>query len=240
VEQEQAPTPMTGVHALAGPSGSGKSLMIARLAHAASVQHGCEQVMVISFQDQRAGAWNQTQLLSAQSGVDCFRATSAATLKLLLEEHAGRQLVLIDTPGVQMNERLADLRAIHANIQCHAVVPADASAASLRRVFDNTDNVWASLMLSKLDEASQPWALLQYLTEKTLGVSVASRGDRTADLVQDVVMSDVVQRALENLPLTPCEDTSSQRDTALNNLAAAKLSQIAARIQTETTGLTHE
>ena len=241
VEQEQAETPLNGMHVLAGPSGAGKSLMVARLAQSAAVQHGCEQVMVISFQDQRAGAWSQTQLLSAQSGVDCFRATSAATLKLLLEEHAGRRLVLIDIPGVQMNERLADIRAIQAGVQCHAVVPADASAATLRRVFENTDNPWASLMLSKLDEASQPWALLQFLTEKTLGVSVASRGERTADLVQDVVLSDLVQRALEHLPLASPDDMpSAARDAALNNLAASKLSQIAARFQPETTGLSHE
>lgn len=241
VAQTPAPAPMTGMHVLAGPSGAGKSLMVARLAQSAAVQHGCEQVMVISFQDQRAGAWNQTQLLSAQSGVDCFRATSAATLKLLLEEHADRQLVIIDTPGVQMNERLADIRALRADVQCHAVVPVDASAATLRRVFENTDNRWASLMLSKLDEACQPWALLQFLTEKTLGVSVASRGDRTADLVQDVSMGDLVQRALDNLPLAPSDEASpSLRDAAVNSLAASKLSQIAARFQPETTGMTHE
>jgi len=241
VAQTPAPAPMTGMHVLAGPSGAGKSLMVARLAQSAAVQHGCEQVMVISFQDQRAGAWNQTQLLSAQSGVDCFRATSAATLKLLLEEHAGRQLVIIDTPGVQMNERLADIRALRADVQCHAVVPVDASAATLRRVFENTDNRWASLMLSKLDEACQPWALLQFLTEKTLGVSVASRGDRTADFVQDVSMGDLVQRALDNLPLAPSDEASpSLRDAAANSLAASKLSQIAARFQPETTGMTHE
>lgn len=241
VEQERAAAPLTGMHVLAGPSGAGKSLMVARLAQSAAVTHGCEQVMVISYQDQRAGAWNQIQLLSAQSGVDCFRATSAATLKLLLEEHAGRQLVIIDTPGVQMNERLADIRALRADVQCHAVVPVDASAATLRRVFENTNNRWASLMLSKLDEACQPWALLQFLTEKNLGVSVASRGDRTADLVQDVSMADLVQRALDNLPLASSDEASyTQSDAAVSSLAASKLSQIAARFQPKTTGLTHE
>ena len=219
-------------------------MMVARLAQNAALVHGSEKVMVISFHDQRAGAWNQTQLLSAQSGVDCFRATNAATLKLLLEEHSGRDLVLIDTPGVQMDERLSDIRAMNSQVQCHAVVPVDASAATLRRVFANTANHWASLMLSKLDEANQPWALLQFLTDKTLGVSVASRGDRTTDLVQDVALGDLVQRALENLPLEPMpaqEATSSAaRDNALNALAVAKLSQVHAKFNSETTGLTHE
>jgi flagellar biosynthesis GTPase FlhF len=242
VEQEQAQTPVSGVHALAGPSGAGKSMMVARLAQHAALQHGSEKVMVISFQDQRAGAWNQTQLLCAQSGVDSFRATNAATLKLLLEEHSGRQLILIDTPGVQMNERLAEIRAMQLNVQCHAVIPADASAANIRRVFENTDNVWASLMLSKLDESNQPWALLQFLTDKTLSVSVASRGDRTTDLVQDVSLTGLVQCALDNLPLPESEEQAQQnaRDAAVNELAASKLSQIAAQFKTETTGLTHE
>jgi flagellar biosynthesis protein FlhF len=242
VEQEQAQTPVTGIHALAGPSGAGKSMMVARLAQHAAQLHGSEQVMVISFQDQRAGAWNQTQLLCAQSGVDAFRATNASTLKLLLDEHTQRKLILIDTAGVQMNERLAEIRAFNLNVQCHAVIPADASAANIRRVFDNADNVWASLMLSKLDESTQPWALLQFLTDKALSVSVASHGDRTADLVQDVSLAGLVQCALDNLPLPETEEQVQQnaREAAVNELAASKLAQITATFKTETTGLTHE
>jgi flagellar biosynthesis protein FlhF len=242
VEQEQAQTPVSGIHALAGPSGAGKSMMVARLAQHAAQLHGSEKVMVISFQDQRAGAWNQTQLLCAQSGVDSFRATNASTLKLLLDEHTDRQLILIDTAGVQMNERLAEIRAMNLNVQCHAVIPADASAANIRRVFDNTDNIWASLMLSKLDESNQPWALLQFLTDKSLSVSVASHGDRTVDLVQDVSLAGLVQCALDNLPLPETEEQAQQnaRDAAVNDLAASKLAQIASKFKTETTGLTHE
>ena len=242
VEQEKAQTPVSGIHALAGPSGAGKSMMVARLAQHAAQLHGSEKVMVISFQDQRAGAWNQTQLLCAQSGVDSFRATNASTLKLLLDEHTDRQLILIDTAGVQMNERLAEIRAFNLNVQCHAVIPADASAANIRRVFDNADNVWASLMLSKLDESNQPWALLQFLTDKSLSVSVASHGDRTADLVQDVSLAGLVQCALDNLPLPETEEQLQQtaRESAVNELATSKLAQIAAKFKTETTGLTHE
>jgi flagellar biosynthesis protein FlhF len=242
VEQNQISAPISGIHALAGPSGAGKSLMIARLAQHAALQIGSEKIMVISFHDQRAGAWNQTQLLCAQSGVDSFRATNASTLKLLLEEHSARPLIFIDTPGVQMNERLAEIRAMNLDVQCHAVIPADASAANIRRVFDNADNVWASLMLSKLDESNQPWALLQFLTDKTISVSVASRGDRTADLVQDVSLAGLVQCALDNLPLPETEEQAQQsaRDAAVNDLAASKLSQIAAQFKTETTGVNHE
>jgi flagellar biosynthesis protein FlhF len=238
VEQEQIAAPLSGVHVIAGPSGAGKSVMVARLAQAAALSHGCEKVMVISFQDQRAGAWNQTQLLNAQSGVDCFRAANITTLKLLLEEHEGRALILIDTAGVQMNERLADIRSLGRDIACHAVIPADASAATLRRVFEQPDNVWTSLMLSKLDEATQPWALLQFLSDKAVPVSVASRGDGLADLVQDVVLSDLVQRALDHLPLIQPPSAEDASSAHLNAVAAAKLADIAQR--SNLTGAYHE
>ena len=238
VEQEQVTAPLSGVHVLAGPSGAGKSLMVARLAQAAALTHGCEKVMVISFHDQRAGAWNQAQLLNAQSGVDCYRATNVATLKLLLEEHENRQLILIDTAGVQMNERLAEIRALGRDIACHAVIPADASAATLRRVFEQPDNVWTSLMLSKLDEATQPWALLQFLSDKAVPVSVASRGDALADLVQDVILADLVQRALDNLPLMQAAAGEETVNSQLQSVAAAKLAEIAQR--STHTGAFHE
>ena len=41
---------------------------------------------VISYCDQRAGAWSQIQMLCAQNGVDCLRANDAETLNMLLGE----------------------------------------------------------------------------------------------------------------------------------------------------------
>ncbi len=201
VEQSPAPAPLSGVHVIAGPSGAGKTMMVARLAQAAALKHGCEKIMVISYRDQRAGAWNQTQLLNAQAGVDCYRATNIATLQLLLEEHEGRNLILIDTPGVQMQECLSEIRALQRGIACHAVVPADASAATLRRIFEAPEITWTSLMLSKLDESSQPWAMLQFLSDQTVSVSVASRGDSSADLVTDFHLDELVKCALDNLAI---------------------------------------
>jgi hypothetical protein len=71
---------------------------------------------------------------------------------------------------------------------------------------------------------------------------VASHGDRTVDLVQDVSLAGLVQCALDNLPLPETEEQAQQkvRDAAVNDIAASKLAQIAAKFKTETTGLTHE
>ena len=225
----------TGIHVLAGPSGSGKSLMVARMAQHASVSLGSEQVAVISFSDQRAGAWNQTQLLSAQSGVDCFRATNITMLKLLLEEHGHRKCIVIDTPGVQMAERVAEIAGIAASAQFHVVVPADASQSLLRRLLSTQGIQWQSLMVSKLDEATQPWSLIQVLTEGHVGVSHVSRGERTGDCSRQLHVEELVGLALTQLTAHQVDSTQEDFRSTMA-MASARISRLAA----QHTGVTHE
>jgi len=217
-----------GVHVMAGPSGAGKSLMVARLAQHASVNLGAEQVAVISFSDQRAGAWNQTQLLSAQSGVDCFRATNATTLKLLLEEHGQRKFIIIDTPGVQMAERVAEIAHLCAQAQFHVVMPADASQSSLRRLLSTPTIQWQSLMISKMDEATQPWSLIQVLTEGHVGVSTISRGERLGEWSRQLQVEELVNVALNNLSLTNVEPAHEDMRSTMA-MASARITRLASQ-----------
>jgi flagellar biosynthesis GTPase FlhF len=228
MQHSSVTAPDQGVHVLAGPSGAGKSLMVARLAQHASVNWGSEQVAVISYSDQRAGAWNQAQLLSAQTGVDCFRATNVTTLKLLLEEHGQRKFLIIDTPGVQMAERVSEIVAICKEAQFHVVLPADASQSSLRRVLSTPHIQWQSLMISKLDEASQPWALIQVLTEGHVGVSGASRGERIGEWSVQMQVEELVTVALANLSLG-YNDTTQEDMSSTLAMASARISRLAAQ-----------
>jgi flagellar biosynthesis GTPase FlhF len=189
--------PAQGVHVLAGPSGAGKSLMTARLAGLAA-QSGCEQVAVISYQDVRAGAWSQTQMLSAQLGVEAYRAADAQALRLLVDELSSRKLVLIDTAGVQMVEHVRQILAQASACHCHAVLPADASSATVQRVLAQ-GLPFESLLLTKLDEASSPWPLLQFLSDNALKIAGASHGARPSDLSLDFTLEQLVDLALAPL-----------------------------------------
>ena len=183
IPEERLAAPMQGVHVLAGPSGGGKSMMAARLVRQFLLQGTPEQVAVISFKDNRAGAWPQTQMLCAQMGVDAYRAKNPEVMRLLIDELADRTLVLIDTPGVQLQDNLAELQAICPSAQCHAVMPADASSVTLQRVLSGKTSGWASLMVTKLDESSAPWPLLQALMNPTsrIRLSVGSGSDALSD-----------------------------------------------------------
>jgi flagellar biosynthesis GTPase FlhF len=204
-----AKLPQRGIHAIAGPSGSGKTMMVARLARAAAERKGPESVAVISYCDQRAGAWSQIQMLCAQNGVDCLRANDAETLKMLLSELGQRKLVLIDTPGIEVVTKAEQISACAQDIACHLVLPADASGTTVRKYLLDSKISWHSLMVSRMDEATQPWALLQVLCEKPVPLSAASHSPSATEGCQVLTATELVSLAIRGLEL-PAQDMAGE------------------------------
>jgi flagellar biosynthesis GTPase FlhF len=199
LERPQEGFPNKGVHVMAGLSGSGKTLMVAKAAQQVALHYGTEYVAVVSYHDMRAGAWSQTQMLCAQLGVDCFRAGSPETLKLLLDELSPRRMIVIDTPGVQMSERLAEILQVCPEAGLHAVVPADSSAVNLSRIMLKSKLPWQSLMISKLDEANSPWPLIQFLIAEGAQCVVSAGGG--SDNISDGLKSSGLQKLI-NMAMT--------------------------------------
>jgi len=190
--------PASGVHAVCGPSGAGKTLMVGRLALAAAQAHGVENQVMVSFADQRPGAWAQMQLLAAQSGVACYRATDSDMLRMLLEDLGGKS-VWIDTCGTDFLAQAQLLLAQHPKVLCHAVLPVDATVTSVQKILQNPSLSWASLMLSKVDEAAYPWALVKGLTEQALPVSCMADDNRIGQALSAFDADRLVQLALAPL-----------------------------------------
>ena len=212
LERPQEGFPNKGVHVMAGLSGSGKTLMVAKAAQQVAMHYGTEYVAVVSYHDMRAGAWSQTQMLCAQLGVDCFRAGSPETLKLLLDELSPRRMIVIDTPGVQMNERLAEILQVCPEAGLHAVVPADSSAVTLSRIMLKSQLPWQSLMISKLDEAHSPWPLIQFLIAEGAQCVVSAGG--SSDKMSDGLKSSGLQKLI-NIAMNQLAPSSNAFDAEL-------------------------
>jgi flagellar biosynthesis GTPase FlhF len=194
-----AKLPQRGVHAITGPAGAGKTMMVARLARTAAERKGPESVAVISYADQRAGAWSQIQMLCAQAGVDCLRANDPETLKILLGELGQRHLVLIDTPGVEVFTRIEQIRSCSSDIACHLLLPADAAGTTVRKYLVDAPTHWHSLMASRLDEATQPWALIQVLCDKSVPLSAASHSPLATEGCTVLTANELVTLAIRGL-----------------------------------------
>jgi flagellar biosynthesis GTPase FlhF len=208
--------PESGVHALCGPSGSGKTSMVGRLAYAAAQVHGVDQQVMVSFADQRPGSWAQMQLLAAQSGVACMRAANSDMLRILLQELEGKT-VWIDTCGTDFCAQAELLQAEHPKVLRHAVLPVDATVTSVRKILQNSAVSWSSLMLSKVDEAAYPWALIKGLSEQPLGVSCVAGSSRIDHAAAPFEAPCLVQLALsplvQHLPLASVAQTAMPAPT---------------------------
>ena len=217
LERPQEGFPNKGVHVMAGLSGSGKTLMVAKAAQQVALHYGTEYVAVVSYHDMRAGAWSQTQMLCAQLGVECFRAGSPETLKLLLDELSPRRMIVIDTPGVQMTERLAEILQVCPEAGLHAVVPADSSAVTLSRIMLKSKLPWQSLMISKLDEANSPWPLIQFLIAEGAQCMVSAGGG--SDKISDGLKSSGLQKLI-NMAMAQLNPTLDAFGADLTQAAA--------------------
>jgi hypothetical protein len=123
-----------------------------------------------------------------------------------------------------MGERLLDVLKVLPTASLHAVVPADASAVTLKRVLLDSKMNWSSLMISKVDESSAPWALLQFLTQDAtkLSLSVGSCSDRVAAGGMEMSPSVLVNLAIAQL--TPAEHSAQP---TLSNPAELKRTPVA-------------
>jgi hypothetical protein len=99
---------------------------------------------------------------------------------------------------------------VSAQAQFHAVVPADASVATLRRLFATADNIWHSMLVSKIDESTQPWALIQFLSESRVGLMAGSKGDKLGDWMPGACAAELVEAALSGLGLNPVMSALSE------------------------------
>jgi flagellar biosynthesis GTPase FlhF len=222
LKSRSQPFILSGVHAVAGSSGAGKTLMTIRWAQHAARLMGSNKVAVVSYQDDRAGAWSQIQQLSAQAEVDCYRAANAENLEQLLKELSSRQLVLIDTSGVQMTDRLTEILAIDRNCQLHAVLPVDASSVTLKRVLTDSGLAWNSLMLTKFDESSAPWPLIQFLNndQTNLTLSMGSESDKLSSgvltLSPEVLVNLAIVRCMPEFKPTESPEILAPTSNILN------------------------
>jgi flagellar biosynthesis GTPase FlhF len=201
-------------HALCGPSGAGKTSMVGRLAHAAAQKEGPEKQAMVSFADHRPGAWAQMQLLASQSGVDCYRVGDAAMLCTLLEDLHGRT-VWIDTCGADFSAQADVLQLQCPQVLRHAVLPVDATVTSVKKILQNSTAHWSSLMLSKVDEAAHPWALVKGLTENSLPVSWMAGDSRIAVQAQPFDVAVLVQLALKPMANLSVADGAVQTDSGV-------------------------
>jgi len=145
------------ITALVGPPGSGKTTTLVKLA----VNYGLagrRPVLLLSMDTYRVAAAEQLRSYAAILGVGFHVTETPASLAQAIEENRGKELVLIDTPGLGFGDMdtaddLARFLATRSDIDTQLVVPASMKPADLRRVVDTYEVFRPQrLLFTKFDE----------------------------------------------------------------------------------------
>jgi flagellar biosynthesis protein FlhF len=190
IDSSNALADRTGVFALVGPTGVGKTTTVAKLAARFAVKYGTNSLGLITLDTYRVAAQEQLRAYGRILGTPVHLAQDGATLRELLASMRGKRLVLIDTCGVgPRDERLNEMLAMLSEAGCDAqrVQPVLLlNAGSHIETLDETARAWraqqaAGCILTKLDEAARVGGALDCALRYKLTLLGLTNGQRVPE-----------------------------------------------------------
>jgi flagellar biosynthesis protein FlhF len=169
---------------LAGPPGSGKTLTVARLA--TRLVLAGQQPMVITADGQRAGAVEQLAAFTRLLGLTLVAANTPAVLARALERRAPGQSVLIDAPGLDLDDpdQAGVLRALldASGSAMALVLPCGLDPAEAQEIAGAHAALGAqALIATRTDPCRRLGAILGASVSAGLALSEAGIGSAAAD-----------------------------------------------------------
>jgi flagellar biosynthesis protein FlhF len=176
-----------GVIALVGPTGAGKTTTIGKLAARWSMQHGSQDLALVSTDGYRIGAREQLTTYARILGAPMHAAHDGKELALVLERLKSKKLVLIDTAGmgprdVRLTEQLAALQLGASRARVLLTLPAHGEAHALEEIVRSFARVSpVACILTKLDEAASLGAVISTALRHKLRIAYLCNGQRVPE-----------------------------------------------------------
>lgn len=176
-----------GLFVLLGPTGSGKTTSIAKLAAAQVLRHGPHSVALLTTDTYRIAGVEQLEIYARILGVPLDVIKGPEDLLKSLEKHRDRSWIFIDTIGMgprdpRLNEQLQWFAALGADAQRFLLIPASLSGRNLATVLQPyTDIPLSGAIISKIDETQAFAAVLEWLAAQHLPVAWYSDGQKVPE-----------------------------------------------------------
>ncbi len=173
-----------GITAIVGPTGAGKTTTIAKLAARWCMQHGSQDLALVSTDGYRIGAREQLSTYARILGAPMHAANGAKELARVLERLKSKKLILIDTAGmgprdVRLIEQLATLKYGAARARVLLALPAQAEGQALDEIVCAFVRIKpAACVLTKVDEAASLGAAISTVLRHHLKVAYVCNGQR--------------------------------------------------------------
>ncbi|MBE0485298.1 flagellar biosynthesis protein FlhF [Marinobacter sp.] len=194
-----------GVYALVGPTGSGKTTTIGKLAARYVLEHGSDSLALVTTDRYRVAAHEQLFVFGRILNVPVRVVDESHSLDNILDELSDRHLVLIDTAGLTSSDRgyqeqLAELVRSDHNIRTHLVVSATSQPRIMKSVWHcyKMANL-AGCVMTKIDEALTLGESLGFVMETGLPVAWYTDGQKIPEDLHRAEAVPLVRMGVERL-----------------------------------------
>jgi flagellar biosynthesis protein FlhF len=176
-----------GITAVVGPTGAGKTTTIAKLAARWCMQHGSQDLALVSTDGYRIGAREQLNTYARILGAPMHAANGAKELARVLERLKSKKLILIDTAGmgardVRLTEQLAALKYGASGARVLLALPAQAEGHALDEIVCAFVRVKpVACVLTKVDEAASLGAAISTVLRHKLKIAYVCDGQRVPE-----------------------------------------------------------
>jgi flagellar biosynthesis protein FlhF len=191
-----------GAVALVGPTGTGKTTTVAKLAARYAQKYGADSVAMITIDTYRIAAFEQLATYGKIIGCTVRKAQSSEELADLLFQLRHKRLVLIDTAGFsQRDSRLIKQIKQFDNgqmpkVKKYLVAQANTQYPALQRIIAAYDDIELSgCIFTKLDECYSLGEVLSAAVEYQLPVSYVTDGQKVPEDIKIAEAKSLVSAA---------------------------------------------
>lgn len=191
-----------GIFAFVGPAGVGKTTTISKLATRWVLEHGTDDIALVTTDSYRIAGHEQLSTLGRILKVPVRVVTDQHPLDHILRGLARKKLILIDTAGLSHkdqvhSEQMRILEEMGANIQRWLVL----SSTCQRRILDRAVDEYKHLNLegcifTKLDESASLGEALSVAIEAQLPIAYITDGQNIPDDIAVPQPSRLINHAI--------------------------------------------
>ena len=214
--------------AMVGPTGSGKTTGIAKLAAIRKFQDG-EDVAIITTDVHRIGGSEQMEIFSRIFNVPFAVAADPDDIRSCLAKWTRMDAIFIDCTGIgrKEEEKLSELKAIInavPYIDIHLVIPATMREVEMKAVAGFFSTIpFHNIIFSRLDECVMPGSILNFMKDTGYQVSYVSVGSEVPEDMAKAIGTVIAEYLMQDfipdgkLLADTVSGTSSSRDFYIAN-----------------------
>lgn len=194
-----------GIFALVGPTGSGKTTTIGKLAARYVLKHGAKGIALVTTDRYRIASHEQLLAVGRILEVPVRVVDDNHSLDAILDTLRDKKLVLIDTAGLNHHDQawvrqMDELKSSRHPIQNHLVVSAINQSQVMKSTYHSYKAVGLTgCIITKLDEALTLGEAISLAVLNRLPVSYVTDGQRIPDDIHQARANQLVIRALTAL-----------------------------------------